>query len=539
VKERPVAARDPAVPPMRVEASGFARGALAGDVNRSFLDPFLAKGDGNRERKVERRALPVRLQDLTGKILRHLRPDGVTTGMDAGADRSEDFPGGDSGRAEETDRTGRDPIPGSAPSRMEESAQSSAPRDEHHRRAVGGRHRHPRISSANDEPVRVARSLVRPDDPGSVDLAEAPWPRLGNPERRESDRAVLKHRLAIVSHLESEIERSVRAKAHAPASRGDSDPRVRRNMFLGGAPHHDVLGRIPRHAAQRARFVRGAQAASRFATCAALAAALVLAGCARVPTSSSGTAARDRLLASYGAAHGPTRGVGSISVRRADRGRGNARVRWAQNAESLAVVGYVGPSRALDASLRGDSLYIIVRRYGTGVAGSLRGEEGIESPLLRFIATPWDMSPDWVHAALERAELQQSGKGWLLLGPLDLGGRVRGSSDAEYRFTLEVNAGADPVKLTLRRPGAGGEMISVRYGPARRFQAGRIPSWIEWSFSGSVVRLEIEDHAPADASKIRFTPRIEADWMILALDQPGGRSLVRWLLGLSEETVKP
>ncbi len=515
MKERPVAARDPAVPPMRVEASGFARGALPGDVNRSFLDPFLAKGDGNRKRKVERGALPVRLQDLTGKILRHLRPDGVTTRMDTRADRSEDFPWGDSGRAEETDPTGRDPIPGSAPPRMEESAQGSVPRHERHRRAVGGRHRDPRISGANDKPVRVARSLVRPDDPGSVDLVEAPWSRLGNPERRESDRAVLKHRLAIVSHLESEIERSVGAKAHAPAARGDSD------------------------AAQRARFVRGAQAASRSASCAALAVALVLAGCARVPTSSSGTGARDRLLASYGAAHGPTRGVGSISVRRADRGRGKARVRWAQNAESLAVVGYVGPSRALDASLRGDSLYIIVRRYGTGVAGSLRGEEGIESPLLRFIATPWDMSPDWVHAALERAELQQSGKGWLLLGPLDPGGRVRGRSDAEYRFTLEVDAGADPVKLTLRRPGAGGEMISVRYGPARRFQAGRIPSWIEWSFSGSVVRLEIEDHAPADASKIRFTPRIEADWMILALDQPGGRSLVRWLLGLSEETVKP
>ncbi|HEY3155600.1 MAG TPA: hypothetical protein VGK76_03090 [Candidatus Eisenbacteria bacterium] len=310
-------------------------------------------------------------------------------------------------------------------------------------------------------------------------------------------------------------------------------------MFLGGAPHHDVLGRIPRHAAQRARFVRGAQAASRFASCATLAAALLLAGCARVPKSSSGTAARDRLLASYGTAHGPTRGVGTISVRRADRGRGKARVRWAQNAESLAVVGYVGPSRALDASLRGDSLYIVVRRYGTGVAGSLRGEEGIESPLLRFVATPWDLSPDWVHAALERAELQESGKGWLMLGALDLGRRARGRSGEEYRFTLEVSPSADPVKLTLRRPGAGGEMISVRYGPGRRFQAGRIPSWIEWSFSGSVVRLEIEDHAPADASKIRFAPRVEADWVILALDQPGGRSLVRWLLGLSEETVKP
>ena len=203
------------------------------------------------------------------------------------------------------------------------------------------------------------------------------------------------------------------------------------------------------------------------------------------------------------------------------------------------MVGYVGPSRALDASLRGDSLYIVLRRYGTGVAGSLRGEEGIESPLLRFIATPWDMSPEWVREALERAELEESGKGWLMLGALDVDRRERGGSDKEYRFTLEISPSADPVKLTLRRPRPGGELISVRYGPPRRFQAGRIPSWIEWSFSGSVVRLEIEDHAPADASKIRFAPRAEAGWMILALDQPGGRSLVRWLLGLSEGTVEP
>ena len=539
MKERPVAARDPAVPPMRVEASGFARGALARDLNRAFLDPFLAKREGNRERKVERRARPVGLQNLAGKILCHFRSDGVTTDMDTRADRSEDFSGGDSARAEETDRTGCDPISGTAPPRVEEGAQGSAPRDERHGRAVGGRHRDPRISSADDEPVRVTRSLVRLDDPGSVDLVETPGRRLGDPECRECDRAVPQHLVALVSHLEPEIERSVGAETHAPAARGDSEPRVRRNMLLGRAPHHDVLGRFPRHAAQRARFVRGAQAASRFASCAALAAALLLAGCARVPKSSSGTAARDRLLASYGAVPGPTRGVGSISVRRAESGRGRARVRWAQNAESLAVVGYVGPSRALDASLRGDSLYIVIRRYGTGVAGSLRGEEGIESPVLRFIATPWDLSPGWVHAALERAEIQESGRGWLMLGALDLRGRLRAHSDAEYRFTLEVNGSADPVKLTLRRPGAGGEMISVQYGPARRFQAGRIPSWIEWSFSGSVVRLEIEDHAPADASKIRFAPRVEAEWVILALDQPGGRSLVRWLLGLSEETVKP
>ncbi len=78
------------------------------------------------------------------------------------------------------------------------------------------------------------------------------------------------------------------------------------------------------------------------------------------------------------------------------------------------------------------------------------------------------------------------------------------------------------------------DAIAVRYGPERRYDAGRIPSWIEWSFSGSVVRLKVEDHAPADPAKIRYAPPAEAGWTILSLDAPGGRSLVRWLLGLPE-----
>jgi hypothetical protein len=250
----------------------------------------------------------------------------------------------------------------------------------------------------------------------------------------------------------------------------------------------------------------------------------LLAGCARLPKVSSGTAARDHFLTAYASAHGPTRGVASISVRRADQGHGSARVRWGANAESLAVVGYVGPARALDASLKGDSLFIVIRRYGMGVAGPVRGEEGIEARLLRFVATPWDFSPPWVRDALGHAAIRESGKGWLLEGALR----------EDLRFGLEVSAQGEPVTLALRGAGEDRERIRVRYGPSRNFNAGRIPSWIEWSFSGSVVLLKIEDYAPADASKIRYASPAGEGWTILAIDEPGGRSLVRWLLGLSD-----
>jgi hypothetical protein len=247
------------------------------------------------------------------------------------------------------------------------------------------------------------------------------------------------------------------------------------------------------------------------------------AGCARVPKASSGTAARDRFLAVYAAPHGAARGVGSISVRKGSEGRGGARARWGADAESLAVVAYVGPARVLDAALQGDSLFLVIRRYGTGVSGTLSGEEGIDGRLLRFVGTPWDFSAAWVRRALEHAAVRESGDGW----------RLEGSLDA-YRFTLELTPRGEARSLSIRREGAARDLIEMRYGPERNYTAGRIPSWIEWSFSGSVVTLKVEDHAPADPSKIRYGTKAEAGWTILSLDEPGGRSLVRWLLGLSE-----
>ncbi len=256
--------------------------------------------------------------------------------------------------------------------------------------------------------------------------------------------------------------------------------------------------------------------------------ALLLSGCARLPKASSGTAARDRFLSVYAAPHGAARGAGSLSLRRGDRGRGGARARWGANAESLAVVAYVGPARVLDASLKADSLFLVIRRYGMGVAGTLRGEDGVDGRVLRFAATPWDFSPEWMHRALLRTEITESGEGWRLTGALGADGA------SGRKFVLDLSRRGEPLSLAFRGDGGRGDLIRVRYGPERRFQAGRIPGWIEWSFSGSVVMLQVEDHAPADPAKVRYAPPAEAGWTILSLDEPGGRSLVRWLLGLSE-----
>jgi hypothetical protein len=190
----------------------------------------------------------------------------------------------------------------------------------------------------------------------------------------------------------------------------------------------------------------------------------------------------------------------------------------------MAVVAYVGPARVLDASLQGDYLFLVLRRSGMGVAGALSGEEGMDGRLLRFVGAPWDFSAAWVRYALEHAATRESAGGW----------RLEGSLGAEGRFTFELSPRGEPRSLALRREGEARDLIEVRYGPERNYAAGRIPSWIEWSFSGSVVRLKIEDHAPADPAKIRYGTKTEPDWTILPLDEEGGRSFVRWLLGLSE-----
>ncbi len=255
----------------------------------------------------------------------------------------------------------------------------------------------------------------------------------------------------------------------------------------------------------------------------------------------SGAEARERFLAAYAAPQGPARGAGSVSLRRAGERRGGARARWASSGDSLALIGYVGPTRALDAALLEDSLYIGLRPWKIGVSGPIRGQEGLDARLLRFAVTPWDFGAAWLRGEVERAAFEPTSEGWISRGVIPAADPPGADSTVEvpFHFTLEFTSKGEPRLFTLRREGELREIISIRYGPERRFTARRIPRWIEWSVSGTVVRLEVDDLGPVDAAKIHYAPAPSADWTTVGLDEPRGRSLVRWLLGLSEEGAEP
>ena len=103
-----------------------------------------------------------------------------------------------------------------------------------------------------------------------------------------------------------------------------------------------------------------------------------------------------------------------------------------------------------------------------------------------------------MRSAVEHASLQETGNGWLLSGTLHAGLE----SKRALRFTLEISSRGEPLRLALRYEDAHSDLLSIRYGPARRFDAGRIPSWTEWKLPGSMVRLTIEDYGPADPATL-------------------------------------
>ncbi|MBI4364878.1 MAG: hypothetical protein HY568_05550, partial [Candidatus Latescibacteria bacterium] len=213
------------------------------------------------------------------------------------------------------------------------------------------------------------------------------------------------------------------------------------------------------HAPQRARSRRRTQAGCAAFLLAAGITAPLVSGCARVPVAGSAAEARARLLARGAPGGISMRGVGSVTLRRPGERRAGARARWAAEGESVAVAGYLGPARVLDASLRGDSIYVALRHYGLGVLGPLRPDEGISGPLLRFVATPWDWSAPWIRAALMRASVERAGEGWIFRGGLSLddslaapgGDPAQGRPPERYRFTVELTSKGAPSRCTLRR----------------------------------------------------------------------------------------
>lgn len=206
-------------------------------------------------------------------------------------------------------------------------------------------------------------------------------------------------------------------------------------------------------------------------------------------------------------------------------------VRWATEAESLVVVGYVGPVRALDASYLGDSLYVALRPMDLGLSGSLLGDEGLGARGLRFTARPWDFSPAWIRAAIEHGTLDAWGDGWRVAGVL-VGERT-------HPFSLELTAKGEPKRLRIGGEGGRGTLITLRYGEPKQYRGGSVPRWVEWERGPSVVRLDIEGYARPGPSRLRHVPPADPEWTMLTLDDPRSRALLRRFLGIGAEEVEP
>ena len=256
--------------------------------------------------------------------------------------------------------------------------------------------------------------------------------------------------------------------------------------------------------------------------------ALVLApGCAHAPTAGTGAEARARFLGSFASPGAESRGAGMLAVRSGSEGRAGLNTRWAARAESVVVVAYVGPVRALDATVLGESVYVALRTYDVGLAGLVRAEDGIGAEGLRFLTRPWEFGSPWIRDAIERAEVEPLEKGWRLRGELESGSGPR-------PFRLDLNRKLEPTALLIQRERSGGNQVSIRYGPIRRFDTGRVPRWIEWSHADTRVRLDIEEIGRLNSGPLRRVPPAKDGWTILGLDDPRGRDLLRRFLGVDQ-----
>jgi hypothetical protein len=205
-------------------------------------------------------------------------------------------------------------------------------------------------------------------------------------------------------------------------------------------------------------------------------------------------------------------------------------VRWATEAESLVVVGYVGPIRALDATLLGDSVYVALRPLDLGVAGPVLDDEGLGPKGIRFLARPWDFSAPWIRSAIEHGTIEAWGDGWRVAGIL--------MSQSSRPFGLELNAKGEPTRLRIGGEGGRGTWITIRYGETRDYRGGSVPRSIEWERASSIVRLAIDEYARPKPSRLRHAPPADPEWTMLSLADPRSRALLRRFLGIGDE-VEP
>ena len=239
---------------------------------------------------------------------------------------------------------------------------------------------------------------------------------------------------------------------------------------------------------------------------------------------------RDRFLAAYAVKEPATRGAGMLSVRAGAYSRAGMNTRWASVRDSVAIVAYVGPVRALDAVLLGDSVFVALRPYALGLTGAVPEGEGLGARGLRFLARPWDFSPPWVRDAIERARMEPIEGGWRLTGRFEEG-------KASHEFVLDLNGKSEPQRLRIQHDGDERSLALVRYGPVRHFDIGKLPQWVEWTRGTTKARLDIEEHERAKLATIWHAPPADPDWTVLSLDDPRGRELLHRLLGVIDEVT--
>jgi len=183
----------------------------------------------------------------------------------------------------------------------------------------------------------------------------------------------------------------------------------------------------------------------------------------------------------------------------------------------------VGPVRGLAASLRGDSLAIALRRSDLFVTGAIRDRDGADARLLRFLVEPWRLRTGWAREALARARVEPCEEGYCLTGAPE--------TDSGRPLRLVVDAAGEPVSLSLRPRPERPERIAVRFGKGRRYAAGRLPRWVEWTWSGSRARLSIDRHMAAGPGlKLSFHP--DSEDSVYTLEDPRGREILRSLFDL-------
>lgn len=523
-----MAARDSPIASVgEVEIPG-ARGALGRCFDVLAGDPGLDEASRDGLGEVERRlAVGMEAEEVAVEFSRHVGTDRkaarVQARADDGPERLRPNPSLDEG----LDRVGGDLLARSAPAAMKKRSSRRVLRHDRDGSAVRGRDGHPGIECSQEKPVRLARRLARFDEHATMDLVNPKRPALLESGRLTQPAPVLGHRYLVVADAEAEIQGGVGTAADASHAASHPEPGARWKGSGAGLPDGNRLR-------SRMRRLHGAHIALRALAAQAVCAGFLLSGCAHAPAPAGGAEARARFLDLYGTEDSATRGAGMLSIERGTVGRKGLNATWAASADSIALAAYVGPVRSVDAALLGDSLYLAMRRYDLVLAGPLPPEKGLGPRGLLFLARPWTFDAPWVRAALERSTVEPVKGGWRISGVLD-------SEQGPHPFRLELNSKLDPKNLLVEPAREGGIRLQIRYGPARRFQDARIPRWIEWTTlpapgkDGTRIRLDIEDHARAKPSQFRHPPAPNAEWEVVALDDPEGRELLRRWFGVGEE----